>query len=148
MKNHPIFALLNFLVLCVVVFSVSLYFVSHSMLIGPIIIALGLLCLVSLLPFRISYKTVWPDIVFGVFDNGMLAIMAVIGGFIGGTAGAVIGGVVGNAVSDGVAGVFEGLAAEKIKVTQRTMLGSAVGKMAGCLLGAGAVLLIVGLFNF
>jgi hypothetical protein len=78
----------------------------------------------------------------------MLAIMAVIGGFIGGTAGAVIGGVVGNAVSDGVAGVFEGLAAEKIKVTQRTMLGSAVGKMAGCLLGAGAVLLIVGLFNF
>lgn len=143
MKN--ILSLINFFGLCLVVFSVSLYFFSDSRLIGFVIFVLGLLCLISLLPFKISYKTVWPDIVFGLFDNGMLAIMAIFGGFIGGTAGAIIGGVVGNSITDGIAGIFEGLAAERLKDSRRTMLGSAVGKMAGCLLGAGAVLIIANL---
>ncbi|HBR80885.1 MAG: hypothetical protein UX09_C0038G0005 [Candidatus Uhrbacteria bacterium GW2011_GWE2_45_35] len=148
MKNHHIFSIINFVGLCVVVFAVSLHFVFDSRLIGYVIFGLGLLCLVSLLPFKISYKNIWPDIVFGFFDNGVLAIVAIFGGFIGGTAGAIIGGVVGNAVTDGIAGVFEGLAAEKIKGAQRTVLGSAVGKMTGCLLGAGAVLIVAGFFGF
>ena len=54
---------------------------------------------------------------------------------------AILGGVVGNAVTDGIAGIFEGHYAEKLRAQsapeERTMLKSAVGKMAGCLFGAG-----------
>lgn len=85
-----------------------------------------------------------PDVIFGVIDNGILALMAVIGGEIAGVAGAVIGGVVGNAITDGIAGLFEGYWAEKISDDKRTIVGSAVGKMAGCLFGAGIVLVLAG----
>ncbi|MBU6447332.1 hypothetical protein KGQ24_00635 [Patescibacteria group bacterium] len=74
--------------------------------------------------------------------------MAIFGGRIAGVGGAVIGGVVGNAITDGIAGIFEGYWAERmVKRDHRTILGSAVGKMAGCLFGAGIVLLIAGIFN-
>jgi len=59
---------------------------------------------------------------------------------------------VGNAITDGIAGVFEGHMAERLREKEiseeRTMLKSAVGKMAGCLLGAGVVLIIANLFKF
>jgi len=86
-----------------------------------------------------------------LIDNGILVILAIFGGEIAGMIGAVIGGAVGNAITDGIAGVFEGYAAEKMRKNnisdKRTVLGSAIGKMAGCLLGAGAVLIIANLFN-
>ncbi len=85
-----------------------------------------------------------PDVIFGIIDNGILALMAVIGGEIAGVAGAVIGGVVGNAITDGIAGLFEGYWAETVSNDRRTVVGSAVGKMAGCLLGAGVVLVLAG----
>ncbi len=146
MKHHLIASILNVLGLCVVVLAVSGYFIHQAHLIGLVIIGLGVLCLLSLAPFRIPVKRIWPDIVFGMIDNGILAIMALFGGEIGGVAGAVIGGVVGNAVTDGIAGIFEGLMAERARAAnvsdKRTMLGSAVGKMAGCLLSAGVVLFV------
>jgi hypothetical protein len=50
----------------------------------------------------------------------------------------------------GIAGIFEGEMAEKLRerkiAEERTMLGSAVGKMAGCLFGAGVVLIIANFF--
>lgn len=77
--------------------------------------------------------------------------MAIIGGHVAGVAGAIIGGVVGNAITDGIAGIFEGQMAEKLRsqlvAEERTMLKSAVGKMAGCLLGAGVVLAIYGILK-
>lgn len=146
MKNKKFLSILNILTLCVVIFAISAYFVSDSQMIGFVIVGLGVFCLLTLIPFKIKVKTVWPDIVFGIIDNGILAIIAIVGGEIGGILGAVVGGVVGNAITDGIAGIFEGLVAEKMKDEnkgdQRTMLGSAVGKMAGCLLAAGAVLII------
>ncbi len=146
MKNHLVASILNVLALCVIVLGVSGYFIYHTRFIGLVIIGLGILCLLSLTPFRIPLKRIWPDIVFGMIDNGILAIMAIFGGELGGVAGAVIGGVVGNAVTDGIAGIFEGLIAERARAAKvsdkRTMLGSAVGKMAGCLLSAGVVLFI------
>jgi len=94
---------------------------------------------------------VWPDIVFGLIDNGVLAILAVIGAEIAGVAGAIIGGVVGNSITDGIAGVFEGHIAERLREKkiseERTMVGSSIGKMAGCLLGAGFVLIIANFFD-
>ncbi|KKP94131.1 MAG: hypothetical protein US00_C0003G0055 [Candidatus Nomurabacteria bacterium GW2011_GWF2_36_126] len=126
--------------LCIIIFAVSAFFISDAKIIGWAVLALGLFCLVSLEFFKIPIKNVWPDIVF-----------AVIGGSIAGVAGAIIGGVVGNAITDGIAGVFEGDMAERLRESNisesRTMLGSSVGKMAGCLLGAGVVLIIANLIN-
>ena len=151
MKSNFVSAVANIIVLCVIIFSVSVYFIYNFELIGVVLIGLGILCLFSLIPFKLSIHNLWPDIVFGAVDNGILAIFAVFGGRLAGMAGAIIGGIVGNAITDGIAGIFEGFVAEKIRARnisdQRTMLGSAVGKMAGCLLGAGAMLVIVSLFN-
>lgn len=137
--------------LCIIIFVVSAFYIYDAKIIGLVVFGLGLLCLASLTLFNILIKNVWPDIVFGLIDNGILAIFAVIGGEIAGVAGAIIGGVVGNAITDGIAGVFEGHMAERLRESKiseaRTMLGSAIGKMAGCLLGAGVVLIIANLIN-
>ncbi len=151
MKHSFFAAILNILLLCAVILAVSSYFIYHTHYIGLVIIGLGVLCLLSLIPFHIPLKRLWPDIVFGSIDNGILAVMAIFGGEFGGVAGAVIGGVVGNAVTDGIAGIFEGLIAERARAAKisdkRTMLGSAVGKMSGCLLSAGVVLFIASLIK-
>ena len=152
MKNNFISAIIKVIILCIVIFTVSLYFVYDSQLIGWVILGLGFFCLMVLILLKVSIQTIWPDIVFGLIDNGILAILAIFGGELAGVIGAVIGGVVGNAITDGVAGIFEGYVAEQMRKRNisdhRTILGSAVGKMAGCLLGAGVVLIIANLFNY
>jgi outer membrane lipoprotein SlyB len=104
------------------------------------------------MPFRIKLKSTLPDIFFGILDNGLLAVFAIFGAHFAGVTGAIIGGVVGNAITDGIAGFFEGYSAEKLRLQnvseKRTMLKSAVGKMAGCLLGAGIVLTIASFIKF
>ena len=146
MHQKFILSILNILTLCVVIVAVSIFFVNDAKWIGFVLIALALLCIVSLIPFKIEPKSLQPDIFFGVVDNGILAVMAIFGGHFAGVTGAILGGVVGNAVTDGIAGIFEGYSAEKLRLQlipeERTMLKSAVGKMAGCLLGAGIVLII------
>ncbi|MFA5773169.1 MAG: hypothetical protein WC908_00655 [Candidatus Paceibacterota bacterium] len=151
MNKKFIIAMIKVITLCIIIFAVSTFFIYDVKIIGWVIFALGLLCLVSLTLFNILIKNVWPDIIFGLIDNGILAILAVIGGAIAGVAGAIIGGVVGNAITDGIAGVFEGHMAERLREKkiseERTTLGSAIGKMAGCLLGAGVVLIIANFIN-
>lgn len=87
-----------------------------------------------------------------MIDNGILAVLAIFGAHFAGVTGAILGGVVGNAITDGIAGIFEGHVAERLRLKlvkeERTMLKSAVGKMAGCLLGAGIVLVIDHLIGF
>lgn len=134
-------ALVNVLALCVIIFAVSVYFIADASVIGYVLVLLGFLCIGALKMFRTSTASLGPDIVFGVIDNGVLAVMAIFGGELAGVVGAVIGGVVGNAMTDGIAGIFEGYYAERIPTDKRTLLGSAVGKMAGCLFGAGGVLI-------
>ena len=145
-NNNRILVVANILTLCIIIFAVSFFFVYDSKLIGFVLIVLGLICLGSLKLFQVKISSTGPDIIFGVIDNGILAIMAVIGGYVAGVAGAIIGGVVGNAITDGIAGIFEGYWAERLIDDHRTILGSAVGKMAGCLFGAGVVLVISGIF--
>lgn len=145
-------SILNILTLCVVIAAVSAFFVNDSQWVGFILIILALLCIISLVPFKIKLKSIQPDVIFGLIDNGILAILAIFGGHFAGVTGAILGGVVGNAITDGFAGVFEGYSAEKLRLQsipeERTMLKSAVGKMAGCLLGAGVVLVIANFVNF
>lgn len=152
MNKKFFLAVFNILTLCVIIGVVSLFFINDGYWIGFVLILLAVVSLVSLIPFKINLKSVQPDIFFGIIDNGILAIMAIFGGRFGGVAGAILGGVVGNAITDGIAGIFEGYASEKLRLQlvseERTMLKSAVGKMAGCLLGAGVVLVIANFLNF
>lgn len=152
MKNKFFLGIINILTLCIIIGAVSIFLVNDGYWIGPVLILLSLLCLISLLPFKIKLRSTLPDIYFGLIDNGILAIMAIFGGHFGGVTGAILGGVVGNAITDGIAGIFEGYSAEKLRLKlvseERTMLKSAVGKMAGCLLGAGVVLLIANFLKF
>lgn len=151
MRQKFFLSILNIFTLCVVIAAVSAFFVHNARWIGFVLIILALLCIASLIPFKIKLRSIQPDIVFGLIDNGILAILAIFGGHFAGVAGAIIGGVVGNAITDGIAGIFEGYYAEKLRVQfiaeERTMLKSAVGKMAGCLFGAGIVLVVANLVN-
>ncbi len=152
MNNKFFLAIINILTLCIIIGVISVFLLNDGYWIGPVLILLSLLCLISLLPFKIKWKSTLPDIYFGLIDNGILAIMAIFGGHFGGVTGAILGGVVGNAITDGIAGIFEGYSAEKLRLQavseERTMLKSAVGKMAGCLLGAGVVLSIANILKF
>lgn len=152
MHKKFILSVINILTLCIVIASVSIFFINDVKWMGLILILLALLSIVSLIPFKISIKSILPDIAFGLIDNGILAILAIFGGHFAGVAGAIIGGVVGNSITDGIAGIFEGSMAESLRLRfvpeERTMLKSAVGKMAGCLLGAGAILSINSILQF
>lgn len=152
MRRKFILAMLNIVTLCIIIAAVSVFFVNNARWMGVILIILAILCVLSLLPFKIKLRSIQPDIVFGLIDNGILAILAIFGGHFAGVTGAILGGVVGNAITDGIAGIFEGYSAEKLRLQlvseERTMLKSAVGKMAGCLFGAGIVLEIANLLNF
>ncbi len=152
MRKKFILSIINILTLCIVIAGVSIFFINDAKWIGFILIILAFLCMASLIPFKIKLQSVLPDIFFGLIDNGILAVMAIFGGHFAGVAGAILGGVVGNAITDGIAGIFEGYYAEKLRLElvpeERTMLKSAVGKMAGCLFGAGFVLLVANLANF
>ncbi|QQG38468.1 MAG: hypothetical protein HYS32_02570 [Candidatus Woesearchaeota archaeon] len=146
-KGALLNSILSVVILSIVVLGVVAFFVYQKRWMGFIFIALGFLHLFTLKIFGVNLKSTWPDIVFGIIDNGILVIAAIIGADFAGITGAIIGGSAANAITDGFAGIFEGWTAEylrkhKIK-EKRTALSSAVGKMAGCFFGAGIVLVIV-----
>ncbi len=103
MRQKFIFSILNILTLCVVIATVSVFFIENTDWIGVVLIILAMLCIFSLVPFKIGLKSIKPDIIFGMIDNGILAIMAIFGAHFAGVTGAIIGGVVGNAITDGLA---------------------------------------------
>lgn len=134
-------ALLTLLIIIVVSFSAN-----QNFIIGPLLIFLCIISFVPALIFKIPVRSLRPDIIFGVIDNGILTVFALIGAELFGVWGAIVGGAVGNAITDGFAGIFEGFEAQrmrKLKIEdKRTALSSATGKIAGCLFGAGIVLTI------
>ena len=147
-NNHSfVQALTSFFILSIIVLTVSYYFVLKNGLIGIAFIFLGFVSLAVLKFFKIKIKTVYPDLIFGLIDNGVLVFTAVIGAQIAGIPGAIVGGAAGNTVTDGIGGLFEGHIAEnqrKYKIENwRNSLSTSLGKMAGCLFGAGIGLLIV-----
>ncbi len=158
MKDHKGFrgykfwkALTSFLIFAIIVVAVTFAFVYNQVWIGPAFIVLGLLNLLILKLFKIEFKSIYPDLIFGIIDNGVLVFAAVLGGKVAGIAGAIIGGAAGNTITDGIGGLFEGHLAEHQKQYQidnhRTALSTSFGKMAGCLFGAGIGLLLVWLIS-
>jgi len=112
-----------------------------------IIFVMGFIPIVIAYFMRIDLKRMLPDIIFGLTDNLILIIPAIIGAQLFGAAGALAGAVVGNAISDAVAGYFEGNLSEFLHSrgidATRTVLGSSLGKMSGCLL-VGIILIFTG----
>jgi len=103
-----------------------------------VIFGLGIIPILLAYILKIDLKKMLPDIIFGIIDNLILFIPAILGAELFGVAGALAGAIVGNAISDAVAGIFEGslsvwLRSKGIDAT-RTVLGSSLGKMSGCLL--------------
>ena len=120
--------------------------------IGPIVLGLSLVPVAGLLLANRKLLSAVPDMVFGAIDTGLLVIPALWGGIAFGVAGAIAGGVIGDALTDAIAGFFEGSISEWLRERgieeSRESITTALGKMSGCLLGAGAVLsvaLLVGI---
>ena len=79
-----------------------------------------------------------PDLAFGIVDNGLLMIGALIGADLGDVFGAVLGAAIGNAISDFCGGYFEGSIAEWLEKRgmehKATKWKSSIGKFTGCML--------------
>lgn len=112
--------------------------------VGPVVLCLTFIPLTGIVFTRRALKSVFPDLIFGAIDTGLLTIPALWGGAIFGVAGAIAGGVIGDALTDGIAGFFEGSIATWLRKKgieeSREPIGTALGKMAGCLFGSGFVL--------
>ncbi|MEW6237447.1 MAG: hypothetical protein AB1656_18855 [Candidatus Omnitrophota bacterium] len=118
---------------------------------GPLVLASTIVPVLFAKIGQMEIKGLLPDILFGTIDTGLLTVAALIGAAEFGVIGAIVGGVIGDAVTDGIAGFFEGSLSEWLRRRgideSRTALGSAYGKMAGCLLGSGAVLSLAALMG-
>ncbi len=146
-KEGLTISIINIILLSMIILLVSYFFMNKKLVIGPILILLGIISLTPIFLLKIPFQTLKGDIIFGAIDNGILAIFALSGAEFFGILGALIGSLVGNAITDGFAGIFEGQEWQKVTKSKiknkRTALTVALGKLAGCLLGAGLILTIV-----
>lgn len=136
--------MISLAIISVVIISVISFVIYSYRLIGPLLILMGL---IPWLPIKLSGRTIrstGADIVFGAVDTGILGIAALIGANFAGVLGAIVGGAIGDSITDGLAGIFEGSAAEYLRAhgieEARTPLTSSMGKMSGCLMGVGITL--------
>lgn len=143
----PAVVLINAMFFVVIILVLGL-FVEYKPLIGPVFLILGFLALIPISvgeKFHISSSL--SDILFGLIDNGIFIIAALIGADLAGVLGAIVGGAVGNSISDAIGGIFEGKFADHMKkkgVNQdRMALYASLGKLAGCLFGAGLILVVI-----
>ena len=117
---------------------IAFYSMRLGRFVSLIIFTLGFIPVLIAYFLRIDLKKMLPDIIFGITDNLVLVIPAINGAELFGAAGALVGAVVGNAISDAIAGYFEGNLSEFLHSrgidATRTVLGSSLGKMSGCLL--------------
>ena len=124
--------------LAIVTALIAFFAMKLGRFVSIVIFGLGFVPILFAYIFKISIKKMLPDIIFGLIDNLLLIIPAIIGAQLFGAAGALAGAVVGNAISDSIAGIFEGSISvwlhKKGIDSTRTILGSSLGKMSGCLL--------------
>lgn len=123
---------------------IGLVMLEQRLPVGPVVLVLALLPIAGLLFAGRRLTAAVPDMVFGAIDTGLLVIPALLGGMTFGVAGAIAGGVIGDALTDAIAGFFEGGISEWLREKgieeSREPVTSSLGKMAGCLQGAGLVL--------
>ncbi|MCP8310197.1 MAG: hypothetical protein L6N94_01695 [Candidatus Methylarchaceae archaeon HK01M] len=145
MKKQGFLPALTSVIIISIVIIGAISFVTYDIrLLGPVFMALGF---IPWIPIKISgrmIRSTGADVVFGAMDTGILAVAALIGASFAGVLGAIVGGAVGDSITDGLAGLFEGRVAEYLRrhgiEEARTPLSSSMGKMSGCLIGAGITL--------
>ena len=112
-KDNLTSAIIGTALWSIIIVAIVLFIIYKEYLIGPVVLLLGVFIILSLLLFGRGHKSVWPDVLFGMIDNGALVVLALIGASFLGTLGAIVGGAVGNAITDGFAGIFEGHSAKE-----------------------------------
>jgi len=65
MRQKLILSVLNILTLCIVIAAVSIFFVERAEWMGLVLIILALLCIASLIPFKIDLRSILPDVFLG-----------------------------------------------------------------------------------
>ena len=152
-KRHFFNSLTSLVYLTIIVIGVSAYLITNEKLIGPAFILLGFLNFIIIKIRGVQLKYILSDLTFGFVDNSIMVFGAIIGAHFGGVVGAIIGGAAGNTITDGIGGLFEGYVAERQEASgdkdlKKRMWTGAMGKMTGCLLGAGLTLSLIALFKF
>ncbi|AEH60738.1 hypothetical protein Mzhil_0876 [Methanosalsum zhilinae DSM 4017] len=149
-KESFIPAVVSLIVLSVILIVLVAYSVEHTRILGPLIAFFGLFPLTIIKFSGRSVRSNGADVIFGAIDTGVLMIAALIGASLAGILGAIIGSAIGDSITDGLAGLFEGSVAERLREygiqEARTSLSSSMGKMSGCLIGAGSVLTVAWTF--
>jgi hypothetical protein len=124
--------------------AVGLVMLRWQLPVGPVVLGLSVVPVVGLMLAGRRLTAAVPDMVFGAIDTGLLVIPALLGGMAFGVAGAIAGSIIGDALTDAVAGFFEGGISEWLRKKgieeSREAVTSSLGKMSGCLQGAGLVL--------
>lgn len=126
------------ILLSIITVVIAFFSMRLGRFVSIVIFGMGLIPILIAYFFKIGLKKMLPDIIFGLIDNLLLIIPAIIGAELFGATGALAGAIVGNAISDSIAGIFEGSISEWLHTrgidSTRTILGSSLGKMSGCLL--------------
>lgn len=146
-KNNFIKSFGILLVLSIIVVGVSMYLIYDNHLIGPAYLGIAVFSIFIMKVTGVDKKSVYPDIMFGIIDNGILIFTTVLGGQLAGVTGAVLGGAAGNTITDGAGGLIEGKIASKLKhdnyQEDRNAFTTMIGKVVGCLIGAGIGLTLI-----
>jgi len=136
----------------VIVAVISVLSLKSEVTIGPVILGLGLLPIMGIKFSKRKLSGSIPDLIFGSIDTGLLVIPAIAGAKYFGISGAIAGSIVGDAITDAIAGFFEGSIARWLREhgieESRDPISTSLGKMAGCLIGAGIIMtlaLIIGI---
>ncbi len=145
-KEGLISALVSLAIISIVLVATISSVIQNKKMIGPVMVIFGFIPWIPLILSERGIKSTGADIIFGIMDTGPLVIAALVGAEYAGILGAIVGSAVGDSITDGFAGVFEGKFSEYLRrqgiEEARTALSSSMGKMSGCLLGAGTTLTI------
>jgi hypothetical protein len=129
-----------------IIVAIVIFAISYGIWTGPIVLVLGLFPWLVASIRRIKLSRLIPDIIFGIVDTGLMVVCSIIGAVYVGIVGAIVGAGVGDAITDSLGGLFEGGIASKLRSLgieeARTPLGCSMGKLSGCLLGAGTTISI------
>ena len=144
-------AVISFFIFAILVIAIGSYFTLNKSLTGFVFLGLGIISLIIFKLFKIKIKALYPDMVFGMIDNGILVSAVVLGSSFAGITGAIAGGAIGNTITDGLGGLIEGKIAQNQRKQNvnnlRNPLFTMLGKMSGCLFGAGIGLTLVWLIS-
>ncbi len=144
-------SIISVILLSAVVFGAAYYFIDKKYAIGPVLVLLSIIPVVILKVFGKPLGSIWADFAFGSVSTGLIGLVSLTGlniaSMLGTSKEASMAGIaIANMIIIGFAGIFEGkisyMLSEKSYATERTPLGSSIGKMSGCLFGIGLVLTI------